>query len=102
MVEDGRVKIDKFNGKGFGFWKMQIEVYLYQKNLHEPFSKDKLFLMKQEDWELLDRQTLGVVLLSLAKNIAYNIANEKTTYGLIKALSIMYKKPSTMNKVHLI
>ncbi|GJY06863.1 retrovirus-related pol polyprotein from transposon TNT 1-94 [Tanacetum coccineum] len=32
---------------------------------------------------------LGVVRLSLAKNVAYNVVNEKTTYGLIKALSNM-------------
>ena len=37
MVEDeGKVRIDKFDGKDFGFWKMHIEDYLYQKKLHEP------------------------------------------------------------------
>nr|GEW83588.1 retrovirus-related Pol polyprotein from transposon TNT 1-94 [Tanacetum cinerariifolium] len=58
--------------------------------------------MSQADWELLDRQALGVVRLSLAKNVAYNIVNEKTTFGLIKALSNMYEKPSAANKVFLI
>nr|GEY72980.1 retrovirus-related Pol polyprotein from transposon TNT 1-94 [Tanacetum cinerariifolium] len=43
-----------------------------------------------------------VVRLSLAKNVAYNIVNEKTTFGLIKALSNMYEKPSATNKVFLI
>ena len=42
---------------------------------------------------MLDRQTLGVVKLSLAKNVPYNIVNEKTPFGLIKALSNMYEKP---------
>ncbi|XP_023763707.1 retrovirus-related Pol polyprotein from transposon TNT 1-94 [Lactuca sativa] len=51
---------------------------------------------------MLDRQALGVVRLSLPKNVAYNIVNEKTTYGLIKGLSNMYEKPSATNKVHLI
>ncbi|GJU30453.1 hypothetical protein Tco_1174042 [Tanacetum coccineum] len=32
---------------------------------------------------------LGAVRLSLAKNVAYNVVNEKTTYGLFKALSNM-------------
>ena len=50
----------------------------------------------------MDRQALGVVRLSLAKNVAYNIVNEKTTFGLIKALSNMYEKPSAANKVFLI
>ncbi|GJZ84159.1 hypothetical protein Tco_0649498 [Tanacetum coccineum] len=49
-----------------------------------------------------DRQALGVVRLSLAKNLSYNVVNEKTTYGLIKALYNMYEKPNVLNKVFLI
>ena len=30
-VDEVKVKIEKFNGEDFGFWKMQIEDYLYQK-----------------------------------------------------------------------
>ena len=63
MAEDGKIKIDKFEGHDFGFWKMQIEDYLYQKKLHEPLSGEKPKDMKQEDWDLLDRQALGVVRL---------------------------------------
>lgn len=70
--------------------------------LHEPLSKIKPEEMKQEDLDLLDRNTLGVVILSLAKNVAYNIVHLKTTHKLIKELSNMYEKPSTVNKVHLI
>nr|GEW43226.1 hypothetical protein [Tanacetum cinerariifolium] len=58
--------------------------------------------MKAEDWTLLDRQALGAVRLSLAKNVAYNVVNKKTTYRLFKALSNMYEKPSALNKVFLI
>ncbi|GKC96804.1 hypothetical protein Tco_1162246 [Tanacetum coccineum] len=98
MVKDGKIKIDKFTGHDFGFWKMQIEDYLYQKKLHEPLAKVKPTGMKAEDWTLLDRQALGVVRLSLAKNVAYNVVNEKTTYGLFKALSNMYEKPNHVNE----
>ncbi|GJU22194.1 hypothetical protein Tco_1155536 [Tanacetum coccineum] len=45
---------------------------------------------------------MGVVRLSLAKNLAFNIVNEKTTLGLLKAMSNMYEKPSVSNKVFLI
>ncbi|GJW46464.1 retrovirus-related pol polyprotein from transposon TNT 1-94 [Tanacetum coccineum] len=31
MAEDGKIKIDKFDGHGFGFWKMQIEDYLMKE-----------------------------------------------------------------------
>ncbi|GKD85470.1 hypothetical protein Tco_1356624 [Tanacetum coccineum] len=79
---------------------MQIEDYLYQKKLHEPLAEAKPIGMKDEDWTLLDRQ--GMVRLSLAKNVTYNVVNEKTTYDLFKALSNMYEKPSASNKVFLI
>ena len=92
MADEGKVRIDKFDGKDFGFWKMQIEDYLYQKKLHEPLLRTMPTGMKQEDWDLLDRQALGVVRLTLARNITSNIVNEKTTVGLMRALSNMYEK----------
>ncbi|GJR54721.1 retrovirus-related pol polyprotein from transposon TNT 1-94 [Tanacetum coccineum] len=74
MAEDGKIKINKFDGHGFGFWKMQIEDYLYQKNLHEPLAEAKPTGMKAEDWALLDRQAMGTVRLSLAKNVATTLS----------------------------
>ena len=56
--------------------------------------------MEQTDWDLLDRQTLGVVHLTLARNVAFDIIKEKTT-DLMKVLSNMYEKPSALNKVYL-
>ncbi|PKA49109.1 Retrovirus-related Pol polyprotein from transposon TNT 1-94 [Apostasia shenzhenica] len=42
-----------------------------------------------------------MIRLTLARNVAFNIINEKTTSGLMKALCNMYEKPSTSNKVYL-
>ncbi|KHN31032.1 Retrovirus-related Pol polyprotein from transposon TNT 1-94, partial [Glycine soja] len=100
-LEEGKVKIEKFDGRDFSFWKMQIEDYLYQKKLYQPLSGVKPEDMKQEEWNLLDRQALGVIRLTLAKNVAFNIMNEKTTAGLMKALLDMYEKLSAANKVYL-
>ncbi len=36
MASEGKMQIEKFNGVNFGFWKMQIEDYLYQKDLYLP------------------------------------------------------------------
>nr|KYP37034.1 Retrovirus-related Pol polyprotein from transposon TNT 1-94 [Cajanus cajan] len=80
---------------------MQIEDYLYQKKLYQPLIGEKPDDMKQEEWNLLDRQALGVIRLTLAKNVAFNIVNEKTTASLMKTLSDMYEKPSAANKVHI-
>nr|GEW99206.1 retrovirus-related Pol polyprotein from transposon TNT 1-94 [Tanacetum cinerariifolium] len=66
------------------------------------FNKSQTYSHKGRRFDPVDRQALGVVRLLLAKNVAYNIVNEKTTYGLFKALSNMYEKPSPLNKVFLI
>ncbi|XP_021769901.1 probable L-type lectin-domain containing receptor kinase S.5 [Chenopodium quinoa] len=95
------IRLEKFDGADFGFWKMQIKDYLYQKKLYEPLLEKKPEGMKDEDWNLLDRQALGVIRLTFSRNIAFNIAKEKTTTGLMKALSSMYEKPSASIKVHL-
>ncbi|KAL5739216.1 hypothetical protein ACOSQ2_028396 [Xanthoceras sorbifolium] len=100
-ADEGKIKIEKFDGADFGFWKMQIEDYLYQKKLYQPLLGKKPDDMKEEDWNLLDRQALGVIRLTLSLNVAFNIVKEKTTAGLITALSNMYEKPSASNKVHL-
>ena len=56
--------------------------------------------MKDEEWALIDRQVLGVIRLTLSRSIAHNVVKEKTTTDLMKALSGMYQKTSTNNKVH--
>ena len=57
--------------------------------------------MTEEKWKLKDRQTLGLIRFTLSRNVVFNIVKEKTTSGLLKALSNMYEKPSAMNKVYL-
>ena len=45
--------------------------------------------MKTEEWNLLDKQVLGVIRLTLSKNVAHNTAKEKTTVGMMQALAEM-------------
>ena len=80
---------------------MQIEDYLYGEKLHLPLLGKKPNTMKDEEWNLLDRQVLGVIPLTLLRSIVQNVIKEKTTVDLMKTLSSMYKKLSTNNKVHM-
>jgi hypothetical protein len=36
MLEDGKFRVEKFNGQNYQLWKMQMEDYLYQKDLFLP------------------------------------------------------------------
>ena len=94
--------IEKFDGTDFTYWRMQIEDYLYMRQLHLPLLGTKPEAMKAKEWALLDRQVLGVIRLTLSRSVAHNVVKEKTTANLMKALSGMYEKPSVKNKVHLI
>ena len=94
-------RIEKFEGTNFGFWRMQIEDYLYGKKLHLSLLGEKPVTIKDEEWALLDRQVLGVIRLTLSRSVAHNVVKEKIIADLIKALSGIYEKPSVNNKVHL-
>lgn len=54
MEDEEELEIKKFDGKDFGFWKMQIEDYLYLRKKHPPLSGKKLDSMDQESWDLLE------------------------------------------------
>ena len=60
--EEGKgLGIEKFDGTDFGYWRMQIEDYLYGKKLHLPLLRKKHEIMKDEDLNLLNKQVLGVI-----------------------------------------
>ncbi|VFQ93059.1 unnamed protein product [Cuscuta campestris] len=101
MTEDGKFRIEKFDGTDFRLWKMQIEDLLVQKDLDVVLG-DKPEKMSDADWAGLDRKAMSVIRLSLTKNVAFNIRKEKTAKGIMEALSNMYEKPSDANKVFLI
>ena len=53
--------IEKFDETDFGYWRMQIEDYLYGKKLHLLLLGKKPKSMSAADWTLLDGQGLGVI-----------------------------------------
>jgi hypothetical protein len=63
MVEDGKFRVEKFNNQNYQLWKMQMEDYLYQKDLFLPLGRiaKKSMTMKDKEWEVLDRKALGTI-----------------------------------------
>jgi hypothetical protein len=103
MAEDAKFRVEKFNGQNYQLWNMQMEDYLYQKDLFLPLGRvtKKPKTMKDEEWEILDRKALGTIRLSLATSVDFNISKENTMKALIDALDKLNEKPSTYNKVFL-
>ena len=50
MSKDGKFRVEKFNDQNYQLWKMQMEDYLYQKDLFLPLGgvEKKLMAMKDE------------------------------------------------------
>ena len=98
-----KLRVEKFNGQNFQLWKMQMEDYLYQKDLYLPLGgKTKQpTTMKDEEWESLDRNSLETIRLCLDSSVAFNILKEKTTEGVMTALAKFYEKPLASNNVFL-
>jgi hypothetical protein len=46
--EEGKIGIEKFNGINFGYWRMQIEDYMYGRKLHQPLLGEKPNIIKAE------------------------------------------------------
>ena len=103
MAEDGRFRVEKFNGQNHQLWKMQMEDYLYQRDLYQPLSvkTKKPTSMTDTEWDILNRKELGTIRLCLAVSVAFNISKETTTEGLMLALAKLDEKPSASNKVFL-
>jgi hypothetical protein len=103
MLEDGKFRVEKFNDQNYQLWKMQMEDYLYQKDLFLQLGRiaKKPIATKDEEWEILDKKALGTIWLSLTASMAFNISKEKRTKGLMDALAKLYEKPLASNKVFL-
>lgn len=51
-MENKKIGIRKFDRLDFGFWKRQIEDYLYHKDLNVPMSRVKSNIMTMKQWKL--------------------------------------------------
>ena len=101
MAEEGKFRVEKFNVQNYQLWKMQIEDYLYEKELYASLGgKEKQpTTIKDEEWEVLDRKSLGTIWLYLVSSMDFNILKEKKIEGVMSALGKLYEKPSASNKV---
>eukprot|EP00253_Pinus_taeda_P020567 PITA_20567 len=74
---------------------MQMEDYLYQKDLYLTLSgkTKKPTGMTDTKWDILDRKALGTIWLCPAALVAFNISKEMTKEQLMSALAKLYEKP---------
>ncbi|KAJ0904157.1 putative RNA-directed DNA polymerase [Helianthus annuus] len=103
MAEDGKFRIEKFNGTDFAWWRMQIEALFGKCDLdvvleEKPTGMDKV---AEAIWNSKDKKARGKIILALTRSVAFNIMKETTARDMLEALSNMYEKPSAGNRVFL-
>ena len=61
MVDEKKIKTERFNRANFGFWKIQTEDYMYQKDLYYFLGgkAQKPKEMSDGKWVILNLKALG-------------------------------------------
>ena len=100
---DGIVfNIEKLDGTHFPFWKEQVFNVLVQKKQAKPIKYEgrKPDTMSQEDQEDMDMMTRSTIMLSLSKDVYYNVKGTTTSYELWQKLCNLYEQKSPMSQIY--
>jgi len=76
MEGDSKLRIEKFKGKDFTYWLMQITDYLQSRKLVKSLKGKKPDTISEEDWEEMDVVAFSMVRLTLSKSIALACAKK--------------------------
>ena len=85
--------IKKLDGTNFPFWKEQVFNVLVQKKQAKPirYEGKKRGTMSQEDWEDMKITMRSTIMLSLSKDVYYNVNGTTISYELWQKLSNLYE-----------
>ncbi|MCO5578634.1 hypothetical protein L7F22_032478 [Adiantum nelumboides] len=94
--------IKKLDGTNFPLWKKQIWHVLVQKKQLKPIKlkgikpKD----MDKDKWNEMDVLALSTIMLTLAKSVYFNVADEVSAYDAWTKLSGLYEMQSAASQVY--
>jgi hypothetical protein len=102
MASNSKMEIDKFNGKFFELWKLNMEdllvdidqwITLYPGIAPTGTSTD--------DWKKFDRKEKSTIQLCLSNSVLLNVSKEATTKDLWENLGNLYQSKSLVSKLFL-
>jgi hypothetical protein len=101
MVSNVNFEVEKFDGtKNFGMWQCEVMDVLFQQELDIAL-EDKPEEMSFKDWEKINRQACGTILLCLAKDHKYFVMRKMKAKELWKKLENKYMTKSVENRLYL-
>jgi hypothetical protein len=95
MASNSKIEIEKFNGKIFELWKLNMEDMLVEKDqwiVVDPGIAPTRTLIK--DWENLDRKVKSRIQFCLSDSLLLNVSGESTTKNLWNKLWDLYNYKS--------
>jgi hypothetical protein len=102
MASNLKIEIEKFNGKIFELWKLNMEYLLVDRYQWimvdlgtEPTGTSTY------EWKKLDRKSKSTIRLCLSDSVLLNVLEEATTKDLWEKLGKLYHSNSLVNKLFL-
>jgi hypothetical protein len=102
MASNSKVEIEKFNGKIFELWKLNMEYLLVDRDqwiVVDPGTAPTG--NSTNDWKKMDRKAKSTIRLCLSDSVLLNVSEEATTKDLWEKLGKLYQSNSLVNKLFL-
>ncbi|KAJ9563977.1 LOW QUALITY PROTEIN: hypothetical protein OSB04_009137 [Centaurea solstitialis] len=94
------IMIDKFTGKNnFSLWRIKMRALLKQQGIWTPLSGERPDEMTESEFAKQDEKAHSTILLSLADEVIYEVADEESAASLWLKLESLYMTKSLTNKL---
>jgi hypothetical protein len=95
------MRIRKFDGTNFNFWKEQMQDYLIVRGYIDPIEHDMApATYKPEVWAKLDRVARATIRVHLFESVYFTVQACTTASTLWKTLSDTYEKKVATTKIY--
>jgi hypothetical protein len=103
MASSSKMEIEKFNGKSFELWKVNMEDLSVDRDRWIMVNPGTTPIgTSTDDWKKLDRKAKSTIRLCLSDSILLNVSEQATTKDLWDKLGKLYQSKSLVNKLFLI
>jgi hypothetical protein len=101
-MSSSKIEIEKFNGKIFELWNLNMEYMLVEKDQWITMDPGNASTgTSPKDWEKLDQKEKRIIWLCLSDLVLLNVLGEATTKELWDKLGALYQSNSLVNKLFL-
>jgi hypothetical protein len=102
MASNSKMEIEKFNGKSFELWKLNMEDLLVDRDQWIAVDPGTAPTgTSADDWKNTDRKAKSTIRLCLSDSVLLNVSEEATAKDLWEKLGKLYQSKSLVNKLFL-